>query len=635
MTHPQHPPSGPPQPGAGAAGPQAGADQGWLRVHVISPLVRGWIALVAILYFVGRDWFEGLFGPGAGGRSPLPEGVGVLPAVGILVGVVLLVAGAFLLSWYCTRYQITRDHVRVHSGIVFRQQRQARLDRVQAIDIVQPFLARIFGLAELKFEVADAGESAVRLAFLKLDDARRLRAMILARAAGVEPDPERPEEILEAPEREVVMVPPGRVLGSTALSGTSIALVVAAAVVVTLGVVFETPIVATSFIPILIGVGGAYWAALSTGYNFRAATSPDGLRIRYGLLDTRAQTVPPGRVQALGIVQPPLWRFKGWYRVTANVAGYGASASNEGQARATLLPVGTRDDVLQILALVLPDPGTDRPVELFAAGLAGRDGGEGFVTMPRRARWLAPLAWRRTGFAVTSTALLMRSGVLWRRLAVVPHERTQSLAIEQGPVGRRFRLADLVLHTTPGPVSPRVTLADASTAWELFHGQAARAAEARRRSGPEQWMRPLPVAVPQPPTAPPDRLPAAGGAVTPAVPPAVPAVALPPEEALLGAAAPQPASPTGQAAPSAEDGPVDEAALPAVTPAASPAVPPAASPAAPPAAPPTEEAPADGAAPQPGTPTGTPAPVLRQVMPVAPRYTPSSPNAEGVPDGRH
>ncbi|MHA7209323.1 PH domain-containing protein [Arthrobacter sp. MDT1-65] len=473
----------------------AGADA-WQRVHVISPLVRGWIVLVAILYFVGRDWFEGLFSAETRGRGPLPEGVGVLVAGGILLAAVLLVAGAFLVSWYFTRYQVTAEHVRVHSGVVFRQQRQARLDRVQAIDIVQPFLARIFGLAELKFEVADAGESAVRLAFLKLDDAQKLRATILARAAGVDADPDHPEEAVEAPEREVVAIPPGRVIGAAVLSGMTVALVVAAAVVVTLGVVFETPIIATSFIPILIGVVGGYWSALNTGYNFRAATSPDGIRMRYGLLDTRAQTVPPGRVQALSIVQPPLWRFKGWYRVTVNVAGYGASVSSEGQARATLLPVGTRDEVLQTLALVLPDPGTPRPVEVFTAGMSGRDGGEGFVTTPRRARWLAPLAWRRNGFAVTGTALLLRSGVLWRQLVVVPHERTQSLSLHQGPVDRRFGVSDLQLQTTPGPVSARVLLADSDTAWQLFHGQAERAAEARRRSGPEQWMKPVPVAGP-------------------------------------------------------------------------------------------------------------------------------------------
>ncbi|MEG9246563.1 PH domain-containing protein [Arthrobacter sp. Soc17.1.1.1] len=504
----------------GAGGAKGTGDDAWQRVHVISPLVRGWIVLVAILYFVGRDWFEGLFSAETRGRGPLPEGVGLLLAGGVLLAVVLLVAGAFLVSWYFTRYQVTAEHVRVHSGVVFRQQRQARLDRVQAIDIVQPFLARIFGLAELKFEVADAGESAVRLAFLKLDDAQKLRATILARAAGVAADPDHPEQVAEAPEREVVAIPPGRVIGAAVLSGMTVALVVAAVVIVTLGVVFDTPFIATSFIPLLIGVIGGYWSALNTGYNFRAATSPDGIRIRYGLLDTRAQTVPPGRVQALGIVQPPLWRFKGWYRVTVNVAGYGASASSEGQARATLLPVGTRDEVLQILALVLPDPGTERPVEVFTAGMVDRDGGEGFVTTPRRARWLAPFAWRRNGFAVTRTALLLRSGVLWRQLVVVPHERTQSISLHQGPVSRRVGVSDLQLQTTPGPVGARVVLADSATAWQLFHGQAARAGEARRRSGPEQWMKPVPAAAPRAdgpgsaPFSPPDSAPdsAPGGA---------------------------------------------------------------------------------------------------------------------------
>ncbi len=481
-----------PGPGAVVAdGPEPGGPDSWRRVHFISPLVRGWIALAAILFFVGRDWFEGLFDAGTRTRGPLPEGVGILLAVGVLLGIVVLIAAAFFVSWYFTRYQVTNEHVRVHSGVLFRQQRQARLDRVQAIDIIQPLLARVFGLAELKFEVADAGESAVRLSFLRLDDATRLRATILAGAAGVETDPEHPESIIEAPEREVVALKPGRVIGAAMLSGSTITLVVAAAGVIVLGVVLDTGFVVTSFIPILLGVGGAYWSALSTGYNFRAATSPDGIRIRYGLLDTRSQTVPPGRVQALGIVQSPLWRIKGWYRVSVNVAGYGAAASNEGQARATLLPVGTREEVLQILALVLPDPGTERPIELFTAGMAGRDDVEGFVTTPRRARWLAPLAWRRNGFAVTSSAVLMRSGVLWRRLVVVPHERTQSLSIEQGPLDRRFRVSNLQFQTTPGPVNPQVHQVDSGTAQKLFHGQAARAAEARRRSGPEQWMKPV------------------------------------------------------------------------------------------------------------------------------------------------
>lgn len=484
------------------APPEAPTDE-WKRVHIISPLVRGWIALAALIFFGGRDWFEGfLIGDSRGFRGDGPANLAL--AIAVVLGVVLLIAAGFFLSWYYTRYQVTEEHVRVNSGVVFRQHRQARLDRVQAIDVVQPFLARVFGLAELKFDVADAGESAVRLAFLKLDEAQRLRATILARAAGVAVDPEHPQDIPEAPEREVLSLTPARVLGAAALSGNTVAVLLGLVGVVLFAVVLDTGALLAGFVPILIGVIGGYWNVLNTGFNFRAAISPDGIRIRYGLLDTRTQTVPPGRVQAVGVVQSPLWRLKGWYKVTVNVAGYGASASGEAQARATLLPVGTLDEVLQVIALVLPDPGTDTPVDVFSAGLAGKGPDAGFRTTPRRARLIAPLAWRRNGVAVTRTALLARSGAWWRQLAVVPHERTQSLALHQGPLARRFGVADLVFHTTPGPVSPRVRQVAEEDAWRLFSEQAERAAEARRRSGPEQWMRPVTVEGPagDPGTAP-------------------------------------------------------------------------------------------------------------------------------------
>ncbi|MFD1214963.1 PH domain-containing protein, partial [Arthrobacter sp. GCM10027362] len=172
----------------------------WHRVHPVSPLVRGWIALAAIAYFFGRDGFEALFR----GETLWVAADGRLGWTAAVLAVVLvLLVGGYLLSWWVTRYQITSEHVRVDSGILFRQHRQARLDRVQAIDIVQPLLARIFALAELKFEVADAGESAVRLAYLPLADAQRLRAAILAHAAGVRLDPAKPEEAPEAPEQPV------------------------------------------------------------------------------------------------------------------------------------------------------------------------------------------------------------------------------------------------------------------------------------------------------------------------------------------------------------------------------------------------------------------------------------------------
>jgi putative membrane protein len=116
------------------------------------------------------------------------------------------------------------------------------------------------------------------------------------------------------------------------------------------------------------------------------------------------------------------------------------------------------------------------------------DSDGGFVTTPRRARLLAPLGWRRNGFAATDTALLIRSGRWWRELVLVPHQRTQSMALHQGPLARRFKVADLVLHTTVGPVSPRLQQAGVKQAVALFDAQSARARLARKRQTTEQWL---------------------------------------------------------------------------------------------------------------------------------------------------
>ena len=489
-----------------SAGADAGTPDGaWQRVHPASPFVRGWVALAAIAFFFFRDSFERVL---QGGPLVDEQLAGRAPWLLLGGGVLLLLTGlGYVLSWYFTRYQVAEGYVRINTGFLFKQQRQARLDRVQAIDIVQPLLARIFGLAELKFEVADAGESAVRLAYLRMDEARQLRATILARAAGVVPDPAQPgAAAAEAPEHAVLTVPPGRLIGSLLLSEQSVVLIAGGLASVVLSAVTENRSFYLFLIPAVLGMVAAYWNAINRGYNFTAAISPDGIRLRYGLLDTQAQTLPPGRIQALRISQPPLWRILGWYRIQVNVAGYGAAGNNgEASSRTTLLPVGTFPDVLTMLSLVLPDPGTPEPVRIFTAGVnglapavpsegqpeavpgSGTDDG-GFLTTPRRARLLAPLGWRRNGFTATGTALLIRSGRWWRHLVVVPHQRTQSMALEQGPLARRFRVADLVLHTTAGPVSPRLIQAGLDEGRALLDAQAARARAARKRQTSEHWL---------------------------------------------------------------------------------------------------------------------------------------------------
>ena len=124
----------------------------------------------------------------------------------------LLRAGLSVLSWAFTRYRIDDGEVRLDSGVLFRRSRRVRIDRLQAIDIVQPLLGRALGLAELKLDMAGGAEGRVRLGYLRLEEAQQLRASLLAMAAGLD------HRTPEAPQRPLVQCSGASIVGGALLS---------------------------------------------------------------------------------------------------------------------------------------------------------------------------------------------------------------------------------------------------------------------------------------------------------------------------------------------------------------------------------------------------------------------------------
>jgi putative membrane protein len=532
---------------AARRGPEVPAgDLTWHRMHPVTPFVRGWSVILVLVAFVGHQTLDQL--EAVGGAAAAVGEVSGLWWKATLAGLLLLalVFGFAALAWRMTTYAVDDDAVHLRKGVVFRQQRHARLDRLQAIDIRQPLLARLGGLAELTLEVAGGSGSGVAIGFLREQDARRLRADLLARAAGVKArrgaaapaappvaaahdvpgpvdgvpsgagpvdgvpsgtpvdgtpvDGARPggapldrtapagglDDVEEAPEEQVYEVPVGRLVHSLLRSPALWFVALGLAGMVVAVVVTRNFGILVSAAPAVLGGGGYLFQRFAGEFGFRAALSPDGIRLRHGLLETRAQTIPPGRVQAVSLTQGPLWRGPDWWRVKVNVAGYATGENTESQN--VLLPVGPRAEALTALWLVLPDLGTEDPLRLLDEGLTGTDADGAFTVAPRRSRWLDPVAWRRNGFAVTDRALLLRSGRVVRRLVLVPHERTQSLAVAQGPWQRRLGLGTFTVHSTPGPVAPAVAHLDAADAGRLLQEQARRARTARATAGPERWM---------------------------------------------------------------------------------------------------------------------------------------------------
>ena len=508
----------------------------------MTPLVRGWAVVGAAIVILGQQSLDG--GP-RGGLIALVTSEYWWTLLAALAAIALVGWGYSVLAWRMTTYAIGEETVHLRRGILFRQQRHARLDRLQSVDIRQPLVARFFGLCELTLETAGGTDSGVAIGFLKGSDADELRAELLARAAGLKvarkgpvadarahpvagavaapvgpaadgtppygtsaedaaihgpqdaveqagepgaqgaPAPTAPAT-LEAPQVPVLTVPLGRLIASVVRSGAMITLVLwALGVLVVMIVTGEWAVISAS-LPAVLGAGGYLFGRLTGEFDFRVAISPDGVRLRHGMLETRSQTIPPGRVQAVRLVQSVLWRGRDWWRVQVNVAGYGGESEEK---NSVLLPVGTREEALTVLSLVLPDLGVDEPRRILDAGLDGDSGTEsGYVSAPRRTRILDPVAWRRNGFVVTGRALLLRRGRMVKILDVVPHERTQSLGLVQGPWQRRLGVASFQVHSTEGPVHPEVPHLDAADAAQLMADQAMRARSARAAAGPERWM---------------------------------------------------------------------------------------------------------------------------------------------------
>ncbi len=280
----------------------------------------------------------------------------------------------------------------------------------------------------------------------------------------------------------MVEVPTTRLLASILLSFAipALALMIAVGVIVVVTGEIRSLV---SVILVAVVIGASAWATFSRQFEFRVAAAADGVRIRRGLLEQRTQTVPPGRVQAVRLSQPLLWRPMRWWRVEVNIVGYGVRTGEQGRQDTTLLPVGTSADACAVLSFVIAQ------VVIDDHALVGTGGNDGFVAAPSAARWVDPIAWRRHGFRVDPSVLVLRGGRLHRRLDVVPHARTQSSAVRRGPVQRRLGLATFALHSTPGPIQPRVEHLREAVVIELLENQTVRA-RAERVIATDEWLAP-------------------------------------------------------------------------------------------------------------------------------------------------
>ncbi len=373
-----------------------------------------------------------------------------LAVIGVVFGAV---------QWLVTRWAFDGATLRIETGLIRRDSQQLPVARIQAVDLVSPFLARLLGLAELRIRVAGA-KSAHHLSYLSAPVAADLRARLLATHHGLD------QSVPEPDEQPVVVVPPARLLGSVLLSASTAGAVLFVALLVALSTVSRAAAaaVAGSLLVYLIGIGQGIWRRFNEQYRFTVALAPDGIRVRRGLLSTVSETIPIGRVQAVRQIEPLWWRLFGWCRLEVDLAGVPGHGRTGGGGRVTkaLLPVGPRPmaDYLRQVVIGPVEPPRSRP--------------------PERARWKSPLSYHFLAAGHNDAMAVAVTGRVQKVTSWVPLAKAQSIRRVQGPVQRALRLASV--HVDVAGRRAGATFRDRSVdeADPLVHDLAVRSRGARQ-----------------------------------------------------------------------------------------------------------------------------------------------------------
>ena len=410
-------------------------EHAYRRVHRLTPLLRFWTVILALLAIgvanlnqaVITRLSEAVRGDD-GSFMPLLLGVGAFLVACVAIFVVSQI------WWAATGFRLDDEEVRLKRGVISTQLRTARYDRIQAVDVVEPLIARIFGLAAVRIETAGGASSNIEIAYLPRAEGEALRHELL----GAEPvdthEPATPDYIIPP-------IPIWRSLVGTAFRFSTITAFA--------WVLFSllAPIPFATIAPLVVALVPPVWGMIDKSWRFNAVLDSDNvLHLAYGLASRRRQAVPLDRIHAVRISQPVLWRMLGWWTVSVSVAGYGPE-SNKQSGTTRILPVGSREQAMLIAARV--GALTWDQLEEVAAPEGAT---AATYRSPRRARVASPLDAHRQATTLVDGCVVVHSGWASLRVAFIEASHIQELTLRRGPIQNLVGLATVRLDLVPGPV---------------------------------------------------------------------------------------------------------------------------------------------------------------------------------------
>lgn len=322
----------------------------------------------------------------------------------------LLIAGAFaaltvisaVANWWMSSYEVTGRSLRLRTGWLSKQERSVAFERIQSIDLQEPPLARLLGVAQLRVETAAGGgaNADIVIEAIAVAEASALRNQLLAERAQrtSRPAPANDARPGTAPASagtvpgDAIPAPgaTGAALAATGTSGVSGEVIATlsgrdlliagltssrigpAAAILAAFSQFGDDIVgdrvgrvveSSAFSPVqavlgVVIVGGLIAWALSilgtviTFSGFALRREDDQLVISTGLLDRRRTTIPLHRIQSITVREGLLRQPFGLASIHFVSAGYGGGQQSNDSG--VLFPLIRRADVAALLGRAVP-----------------------------------------------------------------------------------------------------------------------------------------------------------------------------------------------------------------------------------------------------------------------------------------
>lgn len=423
------------------------------------------------------------------------------------IALLLFVGVGVALYWARFEFWVGRSDIRIDSGIVSRRNRSIPFDRVQDVDITQGPVARLLGIARVKFETGGgaAGPNAEEavLRAVRLARAHEIRELVRATrsntaAAGTTVAEGERQPIYSMDFRRLLLAgtfnfslavvaglfgvtqTAGDVVGFDPLNRTFWTGLVQGNAPIPQFILQHRAGAAAAGVLLLLVIGAATGIVRTVlmDYGFRLDRTDAGLRRRRGLLTRTDVSLPARRAQAALVATGPVRDRFGWRQLKLQ----NLARDDGGNGDHVLAPLATADEVNAILIelgwrrlpaaiewtrvspayvwvhLLTVGPALLIVLCLFAAAPLWADAGmsaslpglilPGFPLIAISALLLIGIAarwfaWRRTGYAVDGDRVLIRTGWWRQRLAVLPIARIQSIDLSESFISRLFGIARL------------------------------------------------------------------------------------------------------------------------------------------------------------------------------------------------